>query len=98
MLRRQLPGDKAETRQRAQQLGRDLEKAWGVEIAAQQPDLRALAGLRALACLGILAGHLAYWVSAANPDKHQVPPLTCNRQLRRQPLHLHLQLGVLQRH
>ena len=43
--------------------------------ARDGPDLRALAGLRALACLAILAGHLAYWVAAANPDKRKVPIL-----------------------
>jgi len=52
--------------------GRDVANK-AKAAARDGPDLRALAGLRALACLGILAGHLAYWVAAANPDKRKVP-------------------------
>ncbi len=53
-----------------------LDVADSAKAAARdRPDLRALAGLRALACLAILAGHLAYWVAAANPDKRKVPIL-----------------------
>ena len=65
-----------------QHLGRDTaDKA---KAAARDGlDLRALAGLRALACLGILAGHLAYWVAAANPDKRKVSPCQARTRLAR---------------
>ncbi|KAK9819568.1 hypothetical protein WJX81_007717 [Elliptochloris bilobata] len=35
-------------------------------------DLRATAGLRAVACLGIVIGHMIYWIGLADPDKHKV--------------------------
>ena len=35
-------------------------------------NLCPLAGLRALACIGILAAHLMYWVAAAHPVKYEV--------------------------
>ena len=63
-----------------------MHGAWEAKRAQlQRLDLRPLGGLRALACLGILAAHLMYWVGAAHPDKHAVrqAPL---RRTRFQPL------------
>lgn len=54
-----------------------MHGAWEAKQAQlHRLDLRPLAGLRALACLGILAAHLMYWVGAAHPDKHEVRQAT----------------------
>ena len=50
-----------------------MHSAWEAKRAQlHRLDLRALAGLRAVACLGILAAHLMYWVGAAHPVKSEV--------------------------
>ncbi|KAK9841795.1 hypothetical protein WJX81_003721 [Elliptochloris bilobata] len=66
-------GEKGMARLSFQAHSEHIHSAWRAKQAkAHHLDLRALAGLRALACLGILVGHLAYWVAAAHADKHKV--------------------------